>query len=329
MSFLSDLPGHTLPNYSEDISEDALFHYTDANGLIGILQSKGIWSTAYYCTNDASELRAGRDVLTPVFRKKTHEMERQEDSRVVTIRNRGVDIRQYAEKFEQRIINHSLHFVGVYVTCFCKPNNKEDFLHGLLSQWRAYGNDGGYALQFSRGRLQDYLVRLNEDLGLNYEVQDVYYSPDNPLKKDVVSHSESFISSYVNFLDDIVNLNASDPKFRSPVQDLFEGPLESLLDYLIHTKNQHFFEESECRMSIVDAINEGGALLPMFYFNRNGLVVPYVRTPKNYSIIDCVDWIVIGPGPRIGDRFNSVKQMVNRMGLDIEVRPSHIPLSRD
>ena len=56
---MSEIPGHTSPPYSEDSRDDALFHYTTADGLIGIFQSEEIWGTAYYCSNDASELTAG------------------------------------------------------------------------------------------------------------------------------------------------------------------------------------------------------------------------------------------------------------------------------
>jgi len=122
---MNKIPGHTLPTYSEDSREDALFHYTTGSGLIGILSSNEIWNTAYYCANDESELSVCKGVL------------------VHTFRNRGVDIRDYADKFEQTIISFALHVFCVYITCFCKPSSKEDFHHGLLSQWRGYGMDGG------------------------------------------------------------------------------------------------------------------------------------------------------------------------------------------
>ena len=43
-----DIPGHILPTYSDQSRDDALFHYTTAEGLIGILSKGEIWGTAYY-----------------------------------------------------------------------------------------------------------------------------------------------------------------------------------------------------------------------------------------------------------------------------------------
>ncbi len=69
---MKKLPSHSLPTYSEESCKDALFHYTTADGLLGILRDNEIWSSAYYCTNDESEdeseLSAGENVLTQIFR---------------------------------------------------------------------------------------------------------------------------------------------------------------------------------------------------------------------------------------------------------------------
>ena len=322
------LPNHTLPTYSEKSREDTLLHYTSGSGLLGILCKNEIWSTAYYCANDESELSAGKDVLTPLFRSKTHEMVQTADPRVRTFRNRGVDIRDYAEQFEQTLLSLALNFFCVYITCFCKPSSKEDFLHGLLSQWRGYGIDGGYALQLSRSKLQARVEQAQKVEGLNFELQDVYYSPDSPLKDEVLKHSEAFTEAYLDHLDMLVNLDFKNEPMRSPIANLAGGPLESLLDFLIHTKNGHFSEEKECRMSVLEPVSSGSGLLPVDYFDRNGLLVPFTRTPSSFNVLDCVDWIIVGPGPRIGNRFNSVTQMVRKMGLRIRVRPSHIPFSR-
>ena len=32
-------------------------------------------------------------------------------------------------------------------------NDDETYKHGLLSQWRGYGNDGGYAIEFNKKKL--------------------------------------------------------------------------------------------------------------------------------------------------------------------------------
>jgi hypothetical protein len=329
VTMMIELPGHTSPNYSESSREDALFHYTTGNGLLGILKNNEIWSTAYYCANDESELSVGKGVLAPIFRSKTFEMINGADPRVYTFRSHGVDIREYGDKFEQFLFGFALNILCVYITCFCKPNGQEDFRHGLLSQWRGYGADGGYALQFSRAKLQQFVDNTNKYNGLCYELQDVYYSPDNPLKAEVLKHANAFTGAYTDHLDELADSKILQKKtMKSPISSLSGGPLESLLDYIIHTKSEHFSEEKECRMSVLKPVSAESAPLAVDYFNRNGLIVPFVKTPVELNILDCVEWIIVGPGPRIVSRFNAVKQMVKNMGLKMQVRPSHIPLVR-
>lgn len=324
---MKNLPGHFLPTYSDESREDALYHYTTANGLLGIIQSKQIWSTAHYCSNDESELSWGKDVLTPILRSKTHQMIKEEDPMVNVFRLRGVNIINYADKFEQRIRNYALHVLCVYITCFYKPVSKEDFLHGLLSQWRGYGEDGGYALQFSRKKLEEQISQISKDKELNYELQDVHYSTENPLKENISFHSEAFVKAYLEHLDRLADWDFGKEQVPSPLTGLSGGPIESLLDFLIHTKNEHFSEENECRMSVLEPVSAPGAL-EVDYLNRNGLIVPYTKTPEDLNILDCVDWIIVGPGSRMEARFNSISQLVRKKGLDIQVRPSHIPFSR-
>ena len=70
-------------------------------------------------------------------------------------------------------------------------------------------------------------------------------------------------------------------------------------------------------------------VLPTNYFNRGGLIVPYKKTPRTtFPLLDCIEWIVIGPNSRMSARFKSVTQMVRSAGLAIKVRPSHIPFTR-
>jgi hypothetical protein len=249
------------------------------------------------------------------------------DARVQIFRDRGVDIMEYADQFEQTILGHALYFFCVYVTSFCKPSSEEDFLHGLLSQWRGYGVDGGYALQFSRSRLQVRIEQTRNADEMSYDLQDVHYSSDNPLKDEVLKHSEVFVNAYLDHLDTLVNFNWNKRTAPNPNAKLIGGPLESFLDFLIHTKNKHFREERECRLSVLEPVSSEVGLRSVDYFNRNGLLVPFVKTSSSFNILDCLDWIVVGPGPRIGNRFNSIRQMVRKMGLKIEVRPSHIPFS--
>lgn len=326
---MNDIPIHVSPNYSKEAAADALFHYTTGNGLIGILRDGNLWSTAYYCTNDESELNAGRDVLRPTFTSVNSRLIQSGDERPRIFASRGVNISDYAYGFEQTIISVALSAICVYVTCFCKAADEQDFTHGLLSQWRGYGSDGGYALQFSRKKLQAQINSIqNEHIG--YALQDVYYSTENPLKEKVAKHADAFSKGYLEYLDSLAEFRIDRREVQNPTATLTDGPLETLFDYFIHTKNRHFGEERECRMSLRRPVSAAKQNQPVVdYLNRNGLIVPFVRTPPAFDVLQCIDWIIVGPGNRLRNRVTAVQQMVRQRGLNIQVRPSHIPFSRD
>lgn len=325
---LTMLRSQIFPTYTKQVRDDALFHYTTGAGLLGILKSNELWSTAYHCANDESELSAGRDVLTPIFREKAHEMIMARDARVQTFAGRGVDVHYYADRFEETIVSAALHAFSVYITCFCKPNTEEDFIHGLLSQWRGYGDDGGYAIQFSRERLEEELKRVSSDEQASYRLKDVYYTNDNSMKNSLVGNAPEFEKAFENHLDSLIKLDLNPMSLQNVAGDLPTYLFIELLDYLIHTKSIHFREENECRLSALDATTKDAARLQIDYLNRSGLLVPYARTPSSAKIVECIDWIVVGPAPRIDSRYNSIIQMVRSMGFKIKVRASRIPFSR-
>lgn len=324
------LPGHSAPPYTEEARADALFHYTGARGLIGILSSGQLWSTSYHCLNDETELFAGKGVLSPLFHKYINRLSTEGDPRISKFRGRGVDPLDYAKSFEGWITATALSQFGTYLSCFCKPARNEDFTHGLLSQWRGYGADGGYALQFSWKKLQAQVESVSRE-GFNYDLMDVHYDKENLLKAEVLSHAGAFENAFSLHLDEVAKpINFANKTIRSPIAGLPGGPLEALLNYLTHTKNPHFSEESECRLSFVQPTNVViKEMLPVSYFDRSGLVVPFVQTPKpNFNVLDCIDWIIVGPGPRMGDRMKSVSQMTRQYGMKTIVRPSLIPFTR-
>lgn len=327
---MNDIPNHTLPRFNSEACDDALFHYTTATGLAGILSSNSMWGTAYYCANDETELATGRGLLSEVFYSTARKLVDDNHPMVETFRSRGVDIYDHAKGMEQWLVGSALSMLCAYITCFYKPSREEDFLHGLLSQWRGYGADGGYAIQFSRKKLLKAIESLDIPETMGYDLQDVHYGHANPLRTAVLDHAEAFSQAFLRELEERAKpIEFSNRSRSSPLQGLFEGPLQSLFDFLVYTKDKHFAEERECRLSFIQAYESFPGELPVQYFNRGGLLVPYLSTPSaSFDILECVDWIVIGPGPRMGARFKSVSQLVRQYRPSIDVRPSHIPFTR-
>ena len=101
-----------------------LFHYTDANGLLGILQSQKIRATNFSFLNDSTEVRYGLSVIRKVLNDLADETR-------VPVGSIEEALFAYAELSD------------LYVACFTKQPDD-------LNQWRGYGplDSDRYALGF-------------------------------------------------------------------------------------------------------------------------------------------------------------------------------------
>ena len=99
-----------------------LFHYTNAKGLLGIVDSGRLWATNYRFLNDTSEISYAMALFETIVKERLSKPR----SEVVA-------------EFLKRAFLAVNAFDGMfdcYVACFCE---KDD----LLNQWRAYAASGG------------------------------------------------------------------------------------------------------------------------------------------------------------------------------------------
>src|ERR1039458_6367368 len=123
----------------EEISRNAnaplvpLYHYTGAEGALGIVSSGEIWATDADYLNDPSEILYGRDLIRNVW----HDFKRG-----ATVLASVQDVVDSMTTFL-----YEKWMYATYLTCFSERRND-------LSQWRAYSESGtGYSLGFDSTRL--------------------------------------------------------------------------------------------------------------------------------------------------------------------------------
>lgn len=142
---------------------DFLYHYTNAKGLIGMLDSGHIWATNYRFLNDASEVTYAVALFESIVKDRLS-------------RSHG----EVVTEFLRRALVTANAFDGMadsYVACFCE---KDD----LLNQWRAYAaSGGGFALGF-RSRDIGMRVRL-EKPGHDFVLRKVEY--DEAMQRRLLS----------------------------------------------------------------------------------------------------------------------------------------------
>jgi hypothetical protein len=101
---------------------DILYHYTSAEGLLGIIESGVLRAGNFSYVNDASELTYGQELVNEVLVE--------EIGSAPTSLLRSLSLR-----LQSQVLNLSEEF-DFYLSCFCSEFD-------LLSQWRGYGSGNG------------------------------------------------------------------------------------------------------------------------------------------------------------------------------------------
>src|SRR6266851_7492318 len=100
---------------------DVLYHYTSAQGLLGIITSGVLRAGNFSFFNDSSELTYGQDLVRDVVVEELGNVPNQ----LLQLMSLRLQHRLYAFSDE----------FDFYLCCFCEDAD-------LLSQWRAYGSSG-------------------------------------------------------------------------------------------------------------------------------------------------------------------------------------------
>ena len=154
------------------------YHYTDAYGLQGILNDGAFWATDANYLNDFKEIQLGIDYARYWLEK-----------------NRENIISRFGKTVENRLDMNMNPTPGsqsgqrMFVCSFTTESDS-------LSQWRAYGKDGGYAVGF----LSSYMKMKASELGLT--LSECVYEHDEINNPVALFLDQMFSSDYLADFDD-------------------------------------------------------------------------------------------------------------------------------
>ncbi len=277
---------------------ETLFHYTTSAGLLGILQDSRLWASDLRFLNDAQEAAYARDVVVHAVR----DMEN-------PVRDPG----HFAHKYGDEAINTFTRYqamvvdklltseFGVFVACFCESGD-------LLSQWRGYGEDHGYAIEFTTvgldQALQQFPTEKYERASGLFKVQYGGEAADRMARSSV---------------DAVADCNLNHPGVKA------HFAAQAVSSMLAQVKNPAFAEEREWRLIL--GLNDDSTLptaqRTTSYRSTRMAIVPYVELPLQR------DWIVsvrVGPGNNADVREAGVRRLLTTRGCGAAVTRSEVPL---
>lgn len=266
-----------LPN-----EDSVIYHYCSEQTFLAICKTQSIWLSDILEMNDRLEYQWGRDKVTEVLKK--HKDEFTQDFRISLIM--GI----YAPDTHVR----------PFICSFSKVAD-------LLSQWRAYAQDGaGFSIGFSARYIY-------EHLGVN--INSVVYAEDE--QEELV-------------LDTIKGLFAT---WHIDKVEYYKIAMMFGVE-LAYFKNPSFFEEQEIR--IIRLLNNsnniftdpGGnsfhkptAVHPVQQRNSTQGEIKYISLPIGDDKDSCIQEVILGP--KNPATIESVRQQLESIGLSkIKIKKS-------
>ena len=284
---------------------EPLYHYTDASGLKGIVESQQIWFTSHRYLNDPSELILGIDAAQEAIAI----VKAERSARV------GVFCDILANLFNIGNITKSLEYL---VASFSRERDD-------LGQWRAYGCNGhGFALG-----LASHLFRVEEqkpDQKPN-EVTVVYpieYGRNRARERhyEVVTKAADIFEDTVNKHEDLMQNRAVGIAF------IENYAMEVFADEMIFTcltsKHEAYAHEREVRLMMLGLHTK---LKPYIETRiKNGGLVAFVKHAMPIKEPGSIVEVVVGPSAGV-DTEHAVRSLLNSAGIGptVPIRHSDIP----
>jgi hypothetical protein len=320
-------------------SHKVLFHYTTANGLLGIIESQCLWATHIEYLNDHEEHRGFfknrlEKLLEKPIDEAINEIYLNNDNEDKNLINElgGVDKvkKDMIKDLKESIQDATLRLNEPYVVAFCVPESDEDN-NGLLSQWRGYGKDGGYAVVFDTEKLQQLLEEEGKNCVYIQAVWgDVHYSNETGAIKplpEIEALENELHKTIKNF---IANRNS----------ESLEPLLPCISSLSCFYKHEGFKEEREVRVVAIlsgdnDLINQvsqsdvNKQIKSKKFRNKDGLLIPYICL-FDFKKDGCkvklpITKIIIGPNENSIKRKQAVELLLSEHEIKADVVISSIP----
>lgn len=319
---------------SQDYSE--LLHYTTMDGLRGIITSGCMWASNAACLNDSSEVTHFFDVrLSEIIEREvrsyTYELARDPEKLAMMMRDGGVQglIAKETAVLTTVLRRATLEMNTPFVLSLSGPRDEKVRRNGLLSQWRGYGQDGGYAIAFDTKQLEALLtLEVTSHHYMHVQIGDVYYHGiDDAIQPATPDVAEN---------DALVRLGVS-RILRGGTAEQTERFYEAITSLSCLCKHWGFWEEREVRVVVVPASAEvvrAAVEAPppkeVKSFSRGESRVPYVElfastAERAESTRLPIKRIIVGPHRNREAHAQQVQELLLSNGYAAEVFQSEIP----
>ncbi len=344
-----------MSTQSPDEWPDELFHYTNINGLKGILETQTLWATHYAYLNDSQEIKHFFEddlffkEMCAVYKEACNQNRDNHELEEEINKKGGIEnfVRELVKKLlltlKELLIGKGSNGEGLiepYVACFSTSTDKNVTEHGLLSQWNQYGRDQGYAIVFNTRKMVTLVnsfaneIVKREQSGCSSIMGSVVYSSE---EEHFFREFGKNLTNIKKFYSDI--FNNVDIEQTPELKEVFSDLLSCACRY----KHWGFSEEKEVRIVIIPVNKnmekifqaENCSFTRMPIHLRTDKAIPYIKLfeklesqPNPMKLLP-ITRIIVGPSPSTEEkikRIRSIEIFLEQLGLDdIKVTASDIP----
>jgi hypothetical protein len=266
-----------------------LYHYTGAQGLLGIFTSQTLWATNIQYLNDSQEFDYATEVAKRV---------------IVPRADAALDPKEKEALMALVAPRRRMFPIGVFVASFSTEGD-------LLSQWRGYcPNGAGYSIGFRANDLKDIVSWRG------FWLEPCLYNDAD--QRQAIERALNELMESPDWINALANLGRNYP---------YETAVEAWHSRLVRLaptiKHPMFHEEQEWRL-ISKLVREDDSAL-CFRAGRS-MLIPYIEMSLAASTGDIpVEKIIVGPTPRMRLAMRAVGSFLNSKGLAFTIQNSKIP----
>lgn len=310
-----------------------LFHYTDSTGLKGILNEKCLWATHFRFLNDLTEGNILEKQFCSFFELEVHEFLLSSDFRDMLnnkkaryYENPSVAASKTAKGIYNGIMAAVEGTIAFFVVSLSNHNQPNVTRNGQLSQWRGYGDNGGYCIVFDESVVSN-------------------------IRKDVERKSIGSVNDgLVTYVNDATQIDLGFLKWfaRDSSKKVIEGMLEGvqaqipvldvvaiqkLLSALAFHKHIAFEEENEFRISLAAFLGSENPPFEDSHFHyefreKEGALIPYIKLKFGNDNLIPIKRIIVGPGVDQNRRREGLQIYLKSKKIDAEVVLTDIPYKK-
>jgi len=318
---------------------DLVYHYTTLSGLKGILGTQTLHATHFAFLNDSKEIYQIRPRLVetalPIMTKLYEDVAASSEQKRQQMAEEG-GVAALADHDSSAVVDAmyritlgldgGTRFFQPFVVSFCghkEMDHPYERQHGLLSMWRAYGKDVGYAIVFDTKALT---AMLKDEFGsYRYDAWGIA-SAIYDTSQDV------FKEEFIELID---AMNKYVPQLFSNKKVMLPELLRAFMRDVSRFKHRGFTEEQEVRIFISpthDKLFERAKVAGEIDKREDkeikfrDTLAPYIVLFDNPKIKLPIKRIIVGPHADKERRLAKLKSYLDILGLKIDISCSETPL---